>query len=79
VGRGTTAHENWYLLFYDEDVMILHVCAYTVEVKSFDALTIAFIKDGHSLSKEREKIIEEKARAILGDKFGTMVRVSNDI
>ena len=58
--------------------MILHICAYTVEVKSFDALTIAFIKDGHSLSKEREKEIEEKARAVLGNKFGKLLRIPDD-
>lgn len=72
---GTTAHENWYLVYYDGDVMILHVCAFTVEVQSFDALTVVFVRDGYALTTEKAKEIWETARRILGNKFGSLVPV----
>lgn len=58
--------------------MILHVCAFTVEVQSFDALTVVFVKDGYSLTKEKAKEIQETAQRILGDKFGKLAPVSED-
>lgn len=73
--RGTTAHENWYLVYYDGNVMILHVCAFTVEIQSFDALTVVFVKEGSNVTKEKAIEIQETARGILGDEFGKLVAV----
>jgi len=73
--RGTNAHENWYLLYYNDGVMILHVCAFTVEVKSYDALTLVFVKEGRTWTNEDANQIEDTTRQLLGDKFGTLLRV----
>jgi len=45
-------------------MMILHVCAITVAVQSFDALTVVFLKDGHILTKEKAKENEKMARSL---------------
>lgn len=75
---GTTAQENWYVLYSDEDMLLMHVCAYTIEVQSFDALTLVFVKEGHFVSDDMENKIQKTAREILGDKFGTLLRVRGD-
>jgi hypothetical protein len=75
---GTTAQENWYVLYSDDDMMIIHVCAFTVEVQSFDALTIAFVKEGHPVTDEMENKIQETARKVLGNNFGILLRVVDD-
>lgn len=56
--------------------MIIHVCAFTVDVQKYDALTVVFIKDGHHITREKAKDIELTARQILGDKFGKLVPVT---
>jgi hypothetical protein len=51
---GTTTQENWYVLYSDEDMLLMHVCAYTIEVQSFDTLTLVFVKLGHFVSDDME-------------------------
>jgi hypothetical protein len=75
---GTTAEENWYVLYSDEDMLLMHVCAYTIQVQSFDALTLAFVKEGRSVTVDMENMIQKTAREILGDKFGTLLRIQGD-
>jgi hypothetical protein len=55
--------------------MIWFMCAFTLEVQSFDALTVVFIKDGHLLTRVKAQEIQNTARRILGDKFGSLVSV----
>jgi hypothetical protein len=74
---GTTAHENWYVLYADNDLLLIHVCAYTIEVQSFDAITLIFVKEenGRFVTEAMENKIQKMAHEILGDKFGTVLRV----
>lgn len=58
---GTTAKENWYVLYSDEDMLLLHVCAYTFEVQSFVALLLAFVKEGRSVTDDMENKIQKTA------------------
>jgi hypothetical protein len=75
---GTTAEENWYVLYSDEDLLLMHVCAYTIEIQSFDALTLVFVKEGRSVRNDMENKIQETARKILGDRFATLFHVWGD-
>jgi hypothetical protein len=75
---GTTAEENWHVLYSDEDMLLMHVCAYTIEIQSFDALTLVFVKEGRSVRNDMENKIQETARKILGDKFATLFHVRGD-
>jgi len=75
---GTTAQENWYVLYSHDDMMIIHVCAFTVEVQSFDALMMAFVNEGHPVTDKMENKIQEMARKVLGNKFGILLHVVND-
>lgn len=74
---GTEAHENWYLLHYDSahSWILMHVCAYTHAVQSYDALTLAFVKEGQPAGKEIEDMIQATSQKILGKKFGTLQRI----
>ena len=49
----------------------MHVCAYTIQVQSFDALMLVFIKEGHFVMDDMEDKIQKMAREILWEKFGT--------
>jgi hypothetical protein len=62
----------------DEDMLLMHICAYTVEIQSFDALTLVFVKEGRFVRNNMENKIQETAREILGDKFGTLLHVRGD-
>uniref|UniRef100_A0A7S4K930 VDE lipocalin domain-containing protein n=1 Tax=Odontella aurita TaxID=265563 RepID=A0A7S4K930_9STRA len=75
---GTEAHENWYLLHYDRKYswILLHVCAYTSALQSFDALSMVFVKEGGTMNEDIEASIQAKALQLLGEKFGTLQRVS---
>jgi hypothetical protein len=58
--------------------MIIHICTFTVEVQSFDALMISFVKEGHPVMDEMANKIQETAREVLGNKFGILLRVVDD-
>lgn len=75
---GTTAEENWYVLYSNEDMLLMHVCAYTIEIQSFDALTLVFVKEGRTVTNDMENKIQATAREILGDKFGTLLYIRGD-
>ena len=75
---GTEAHENWYILNYDPEMrtMLIHFCAYTLDVEGFDAMTIVLRKvTSDPFTDEMAKQTEQKALELLGDKFGTLTRV----
>jgi len=74
---GTTA-EELACLYSDEDMLLMHVCAYTMEIQIFDALTLVFIKEGRSVRNDMENKIQETARKILGDRFATLFHVRGD-
>jgi hypothetical protein len=78
---GTEAHENWYLLHYDPkgQWFLVHVCAYTAEVETYDAITLIFRKNGQhqraELEEELAAEMEQIALEKLGKKFGTLLRI----
>jgi len=81
---GTEAHENWYLLHYDPEMrtMIIHYCAYTIDIKGFDAMTMVLRKvvlgkgqDDDPFTDEMAKLTEDRAMRLLGEKFGNLVRI----
>ena len=75
---GTTAHENWYVLYADENMLLVHVCAYTLQVQSFDALTIVLLRENTTLTDDMMNKIQQIARDILGDKFGKLLPIHHD-
>lgn len=75
---GTTAHENWYVLYADENIMLIHVCAYTLQVQSYDALTIVFAREGVTVTDEMANEIQATALDILGPKSGMLIRVPSE-
>ena len=74
---GTEAHENWYVLDFDKEHghILMHVCAYTPAVRSFDAITMVLVKEGAELTEELIEHVDQKAKELLGDKFGSLVRI----
>jgi len=75
---GTEAHENWYLLDYDvqQKTMLVHYCAYTVDVKGFDAITMVLRRDGEEpFTSEMQKRMEQLAFDLLGERFGSIKRI----
>jgi len=74
---GTTAHENWYFLDYNEQYhsLLMHVCAYTPAVRSFDAITMVIVKEGVNITPDLLNYSRERAQEILGTDFGTLQRI----
>ena len=74
---GTEAHENWYILDFDKEhgYILMNVCAYTPAVRSFDAITMVLVKEGARLTEELIEHVEHKAKELLGNKFGSLVRI----
>jgi len=74
---GTEAHENWYLLDFDKEqrFMLMHVCAYTPAVRSFDAITMVLVREDVDVSEELMERVQHRAKQLLGSKFGSLVRI----
>ena len=87
---GTEAHENWYLLDYDNDLqtLLVYYCAHTEAVNRFDSMAMVLQKasddnlngDGMDnpkvpLTEEERQFIEDKATSILGAKHGKLQRI----
>jgi hypothetical protein len=74
---GTTAHENWYFLDYNEQhhSLLMHACAYTPAVRSFDAITMVIVKEGVDITHDILNYSRERAQEILGNNFGTLQRI----
>ena len=74
---GTEAHENWYVLDFDKEhgYILMNVCAYTPAVRSFDAITMVLVKEEAELTEELIGHVQNKAKGLLGDKFGSLVRM----
>jgi hypothetical protein len=77
---GTEAHENWYLLHYDPEMrtMIIHYCAFTIDIKGFDAMTMVLRKvvgQDDPFTDEMAKLTEQRAMHLLGEMFGHLVRI----
>jgi hypothetical protein len=75
---GTTAHENWYVLYADENMLLVHVCAYTLQVQSFDALTVVLLSENTTLTDDMTNKIQQIASDTLGDKFGKLLPIHHD-
>ena len=76
---GTEAHENWYVLIFDNEkgYILMNVCAYTPAVRSFDAITMLLVKEGAEFTDDLIENVEHKAKVLLGDKFGSLVRIGD--
>ena len=76
---GTEAHENWYMLEFDEQrqYLLMSVCAYTPAVRSFDSITMALVKEGADISDELIEQVESRAKTLLGNEFGVLVRIED--
>jgi hypothetical protein len=75
---GTEAHENWYLLDYNQDLetLMIYFCAYTEAVDQFDSITMVLQKDGaEPITDEQAQEIELKALQLLGDEHGRLQRI----
>jgi hypothetical protein len=70
---GAETHENWYLIHADDLYLLYHVCAYTMAMDHYDAVTLVLTKEDN-LSQEQEESIQQKSLDILGEKFGSLVR-----
>lgn len=85
---GTEAHENWYLLHYDEDtqIMLIYYCAYTEAVDRFDSIAMVLQKIEQSstrgtsskkLTEEYREKYEQLVKSILGPMHGRLQRISD--
>lgn len=77
---GTEAHENWYLLDYNETMqtILVYYVAYTMAVEKIDSITMVLRREDASLgpfTDEMAKTIEQKAVMLLGDEFGRLYRI----
>jgi hypothetical protein len=74
---GTEAHENWFLLHYDaqNQLLLVHVCAFTEEMNALDAITMVLQKEGNIMTEELAERMQQRAIEILGEKHGRMVRI----
>ena len=74
---GTVSHENWYILDFDKEYgyILMNVCAYTPAVRSFDAITMVLVKEESEFTDKLIEYAEHKAKELLGDKFGSLVRI----
>lgn len=78
---GTEAHENWYLLDYDEErkIMLVYYCAYTEAVNRFDSMAMVLqkqpIQNSAQLSEEQHVKYAKKALQLLGPIHGQLQRI----
>jgi len=72
---GTEAHENWYVLDYDDErqTLVVNYCAYTVNVRTFDSITMVLRKKtrrGGAGGVEDDEALEQRVRKLLEDRLG---------
>jgi hypothetical protein len=78
---GTEAHENWYLLDFDESsqTMLIYYCAHTMDIHRFDSITMVLRKQEiHQTSPfttGKAESVENKALQLLGNMHGKLQRI----
>ena len=75
---GTEAHENWYLLDFNEslEMMLIYYCAYTMDIARFDSMAMVLQKKGQPpITTEQAKAVEQRALELLGKTHGRLQRV----
>ena len=87
---GTEAHENWYIVDFDVDyqTLIVYYCAYTADIDRYDSITMILRKEQEthngddsrmkaSMTKEMENVLQDRAKKLLGDTYGSVVRIKD--
>ena len=76
---GTEAHENWFLLDFQEEsqTMIIYYCAYTEAVDRFDSMAMILQKEGApNLNDDERTNLEERGSRLLGGEHGRFQRIN---